>query len=34
VSRDDIVEHSLGHFREADAEYGARVEAAVKDLRR
>jgi catalase len=34
VSRDDIVERSIGHFREADAEYGAQVEAAVKEFRR
>ena len=34
VSRAEIVERSLGHFRRADAEYGARVEAAVKALRR
>ena len=33
VSRDDILERALGHFREADAEYGSRVEAAVKALR-
>ena len=33
VSRDDIVERSIGHFRAADPEYGARVEAAVKQVR-
>ncbi|HMD47153.1 MAG TPA: catalase [Acidimicrobiales bacterium] len=30
VSRADIVERSIGHFRNADPEYGARVEQAVK----
>jgi catalase len=33
VSRDDIVTRSIGHFRNADAEYGARVEQAVKARR-
>jgi catalase len=33
VSRDDIRERAIGHFRAADPEYGARVEAAVKALR-
>jgi len=33
VSRDDIVLRSIAHFRAADPEYGARVEAAVKELR-
>jgi catalase len=28
-----IVERAIGHFRNADAEYGTRVEAAVKDAR-
>jgi catalase len=30
VSRQDIVDRAIAHFRNADAEYGARVEAAVK----
>jgi catalase len=30
VSRDDIIERSIGHFRAADPDYGARVEQAVK----
>jgi len=30
VHRDDIVRGSIEHFRRADAEYGARVEAAVR----
>jgi catalase len=34
VSRPDIVERSLAHFHAADPEYGARVEAAVKALRK
>jgi catalase len=34
VSRPEIVERAIGHFRAADVEYGARVEAAVKALRR
>ena len=33
VSRDDIIERAVANFRNADATYGARVEAAVKDLR-
>ena len=33
VGRDDIVERAIGHFRAADPEYGARVEAAVKERR-
>ncbi len=33
VSRDDIVARSLAHFRNADAEYGARLEAALKEAR-
>jgi len=34
VSRQDIVDRSIEHFRRADADYGARVEAAVKELRK
>jgi catalase len=33
VSRDDIVQRAIGHFRNADPEYGARVEAAIKRKR-
>ena len=33
VSRDDIVERSLRHFRAADPDLGARLEAAVKERR-
>ena len=33
VSRDDIVERALGSFRNADPDYGARVDAKVKSLR-
>jgi catalase len=33
VSRPEIIERSIGHFRDADPEYGARVEAAVKAQR-
>ena len=33
VSRDDVVERSIAHFRAADLDYGARVETAVKALR-
>jgi catalase len=33
VSRDDIVERAVAHFRSADPDYGARVEAEVKKLR-
>ena len=34
VSRDDIVERSVAHFRAADLEYGSRIEEAVKARRR
>jgi catalase len=34
VSRDDIVERSLAHFRKADAEYGRRVTEAVSARRK
>ena len=33
VSRNDIIARAIGHFREADPEYGARVEAGVKAKR-
>jgi catalase len=33
VSRDDIIERSVGYFRKADAEYGDRVERAVRARR-
>jgi catalase len=33
VSRDDILERSLGHFRAADPDYGERVARAVRALR-
>ncbi|KWX02909.1 catalase [Carbonactinospora thermoautotrophica] len=33
VSREDIIERSISHFRNADSEYGDRVEKAVKELR-
>jgi len=33
VSRPEIIERSIGYFRNADPEYGARVEAAVKAKR-
>ena len=33
VSRDDIIARALGHFRAADAEYGARLETAIKAFR-
>ena len=33
VSRADIVSRAIAHFRTADPEYGARVEAAVKERR-
>ncbi|MFG2193487.1 catalase [Streptomyces sp. NPDC048639] len=33
VGRDDVVEKNLAHFHAADAEYGKRVEAAVRELR-
>ncbi|MCJ7725262.1 MAG: catalase [Acidimicrobiia bacterium] len=34
VSKDEIVERSVAHFRNADAEYGSRVQAAVEELRK
>ncbi|MFA4966408.1 MAG: catalase [Thermoleophilia bacterium] len=34
VSKSDIIERSVSHFRAADGEYGARVAAAVATLRR
>ncbi|MGI9431493.1 MAG: catalase [Myxococcota bacterium] len=34
VTRSDIIERSIAHFRAADPTYGERVEAAVKELRR
>jgi catalase len=33
VSRDDVIARALGHFRAADPDYGARLEAAVKAFR-
>lgn len=33
VGRDDVVERNLAHFHAADPEYGARLAAAVADLR-
>ena len=33
VSRDDIIERSISHFRSADAEYGERIARAVQSLR-
>jgi catalase len=33
VTHDDIVSRAIGHFRSADPDYGARVEAAVKAAR-
>jgi catalase len=33
VSHDDIIARSIGHFRNADAGFGDRVEAEVKELR-
>lgn len=33
VSRPDIIERSLNHFRKADADYGARLATAVRKLR-
>jgi catalase len=33
VTRADIIERSIAHFRAADPEYGARIEAAAKALR-
>jgi catalase len=34
VTKEDIVERSVAHFRTADLEYDSRVEAAVKARRR
>lgn len=33
VTRPDVIERSIAHFRNADADYGARLEAAVKAIR-
>ncbi len=33
VSRDDIVERAIGNFRQADGDFGKRLEAAVQVLR-
>ncbi len=33
VGRDDIIARAIGHFRAADPDYGARLEAAVKAFR-
>jgi catalase len=33
VSRDDITERAVGNFRQADEDYGKRLEAAVQALR-
>ncbi|MFI1578468.1 catalase [Embleya sp. NPDC020630] len=33
VSRDDIIDRVVGHFRAADRDYGDRIAAAVKELR-
>src|SRR6266851_419828 len=33
VSRDDIIARAIGHFRAADADYGARLETAIKAFR-
>jgi catalase len=33
VSREDVIERSIGHFRKADADYGERVARAVAALR-
>lgn len=33
VSKDDIIARSVAHFSAADAEYGARVQAKVAELR-
>lgn len=33
VSRDDIIERSIGYFRKADADYGERLAAAVRERR-
>ena len=34
VGRDDVVSRSVAHFRAADPDYGARVEAEIKEARR
>lgn len=34
VVREESVTRSIAHFRQADPEYGARVEAALKERRR
>ena len=34
VTRDDIIERSIGHFEKADAEYGKRLAERVKQLRK
>ncbi len=33
VSREDVIERTIGNFRKADSDYGARVEKAVRELR-
>ncbi|MCE0445062.1 hypothetical protein LT493_07625 [Streptomyces tricolor] len=33
VSREDIIERAIGNFRNADADFGKRLEAAVQALR-
>jgi catalase len=33
VSRDDIAERAINNFRQADADYGKRLDAAVQALR-
>lgn len=33
VTRDDVIEKNLAHFHAADADYGKRVEEAVRALR-
>ena len=33
MSRDDIIARAIGHFRLADPDYGARLEAAIKAFR-
>lgn len=33
VSRDDIAERAINNFRQADADFGERLEAAVQALR-
>ncbi|MFC7470723.1 catalase-related domain-containing protein [Actinomadura keratinilytica] len=33
VSRDDIAERAINNFRQADADFGKRLEAAVQALR-